>query len=108
VTGTTAVPAEVLAAGPGRPLCPACREGRLHPFEVEITFPGGLRGVDRLTGWVAVCIGNRDEATAHAEAGAPAAWWVKEPCGFSMPMTPHAVFQPGVWVVPCGGGVELT
>lgn len=69
----------------GRPLCPACKGGRLHPYLVEIAVahPGdNLYGAECLTGWVAVCQGDRDLDAGDGFEAMP-------PCGFTMPMTPH-------------------
>lgn len=82
----------------GRPLCPACIEGYLHPYRVEIGLgaePGGWGGVGSLVGWVAVCRGNAAEREnrrrLYEEAGEtpPDDDPAHEPCGFSMPMTPQ-------------------
>jgi len=93
VSDTTAVPLAYLATANydrvppegqgGRPLCPACVGGRLHPYMVEIglTQATGWHGVDYLVGWVAVCVG------AKAADGVMAV--DVEPCGFSLPMTPR-------------------
>lgn len=84
MSGTAAVPLDVLAAAnpgtpwAGRPLCPGCKLGQLHPFEVQVGLcrdPRGWHGVHYLTGWVAVCDGNAE--------------YRQEPCGFAMPLTPH-------------------
>lgn len=98
---TRAVTSEWLArsnggtATTGRPLCPACVEGYLHPYRVEIGLsaePGGWGGVGALVGWVAVCRGNRDEREnrrrLYVEAGEtpPDDDPECEACGFSMPM----------------------
>lgn len=82
---------EQLAAsgGAGRPACPACKAGRLHPYEVsfDLVDVGGVTG---LSGWVAVCVGNRPEGKRRPrgfgeDPGEPPA---SEPCGFNMPLTP--------------------
>lgn len=93
MSDTTAVPLDYLAAANydrvppegqgGRPLCPACVGGRLQPYQVEIglTKVTGWQGVDYLMAWVAVCVGakTRDGVAAID----------LQPCGFSLPMTPH-------------------
>jgi hypothetical protein len=104
VSGTTAVPSDVLAAAnpdapwAGRPLCPACKFGHLHPFEVQIGLcrePSGWHGVRYLTGWVAVCVGDAEHRRTEAEEARRRNQFVEdldvqEPCGFAMPLTPHS------------------
>jgi hypothetical protein len=99
--GTTAVMTEQLGYAQDateQPLCPACRDGRLHPYAVTFGFPMVTDGlhftgerVDYLDGWVAVCVGNeayeRDMAKRLAEPYEPNE--PSPPCGFSMPLTPH-------------------
>lgn len=89
MTGTRAIPTSVLddanvMIGPPQPLCPACKYGRLHPYVVEIRLStpasGPVEGSDYLTGWVAICVGNKNNQEVDEQTG---------PCGFSMPMTPH-------------------
>ena len=80
---TWAVPTAVLdeysGAGRGRPLCPACTGGRLHPFKVSINLGvRGFQGITGLEGWTVVCAGT-DPLDSFPAAG---------PCGFSMPMQP--------------------
>ncbi len=102
---TRAVTSEWLArssrgtATTGRPLCPSCVGGYLHPFRVEIGLGaelGGWGGVGSLVGWVAVCRGNDEEREnrrrLYVEAGEtpPDDDPAYGPCGFSMPMTPLA------------------
>ncbi len=68
----------------GRPLCPACPVGRLQPYLVTICLTTNQmpwHGADTLQGWVAVCVG------AKAADGVAARDF--DPCGFSLPMTPH-------------------
>lgn len=67
----------------GRPMCPGCTFGRLHPYKVTIglNFVQGWSGADYLEGWVAVCQG--------AKAGEHFIETDQPPCGFSLPMTPH-------------------
>lgn len=78
-----------------QPLCPACRDGRLHPYRVTIPlgFPG-FQGVQALTGWVARCVGNGDYVRAMQKMREkyPDVWVPEEveSCGFVMPMTPNA------------------
>lgn len=99
MSGTTAVSYEVLAdrnfPGTGQPKCPGCVGGFLHPYLVEFTLPlDGWQGVDYLTGWVAVCVGNDHDRRARPDVAAD----VEVPaCGFSMPLTPHyrKPFDPG-------------
>lgn len=96
---TIAVPLDHLARAnydtTGQPLCPACQGGRLHPYYVTFALRG-FQGVDSLSGWVAVCVGNREYNLAmrgfenwrerdenYAEVDD------MSPCGFSMPMMPH-------------------
>lgn len=100
---TWAIPSDWLARSnrtstTGRPLCPACKGGYLHPYKVEMSLsadPQGWHGVNALVGWVAVCFGNKDEAEhsrrLYEEAGEtpPEDDPLHEPCGFSMPMTPR-------------------
>lgn len=87
MSGTTAVPSDYLARASqrddGRPLCPACTMGRLHPYKVTIglTVVHGWSGADYLEGWVAVCQG--------AKAGEHFVVDDHPPCGFTLPMTPH-------------------
>ncbi len=95
VKTTYAVPLEVVerSGGPGSggPLCPACRDGRLHPYRVtfDFGFPG-WQNTESLDGWVAVCRGNKSylgrwkELWPDIESGED----VVPPCGFSMQMTP--------------------
>ena len=92
MSDTTAVPSDYLAranhdrvppeGNAGRPLCPACPGGRLHPYQVTIglNVVGGWKGVDYLEGWVAVCVGARARDGVVARDVAP--------CGFTLPMTP--------------------
>lgn len=101
MSGTIAVDASRLGfpGFTGEPLCPACMGGRLHPYVVTFELPatgvnytGEL--VDSLSGWVAICVGNRrylrDRARRLAEVGAPVPEEIEvQPCGFSMPLTPH-------------------
>lgn len=102
MSDTWAVQTETLAAANrcssgGQPLCPACKNGRLHPYLVEISLsdhPGGWHGANYLTGWVAVCVGNgaanRYEAKVYRDAGEePPEQYEHPACGFTMPMTPH-------------------
>jgi hypothetical protein len=103
VSDTTAVQLDLLAkvnhdSGSGQPLCPACKNGRLHPYLVEISLSQGVgdrwHGADYLTGWVAVCVGNgmhnRKMAEFYAQLDEdPPLDPEVPPCGFSMPMTPH-------------------
>jgi hypothetical protein len=103
VSDTTAVQLDLLAKvnmspGSGQPLCPRCNGGRLHPYLVEISLSFGVgdrwHGADYLTGWVAVCVGNRDDNRQVTETYAkydeePPVDPEVPPCGFSMPMTPH-------------------
>lgn len=75
----------------GKPLCPACIGGRLHPYKVTISLSDGIRpydNVDYLEGWVAVCRGNRDywDTLEESERGEVS---ITPPCGFSLPMTPR-------------------
>lgn len=99
MTGTRAVTSEHLAltarrngAGDlGKPLCPACYGGRLHPYKVTISLSDGVKGwdgTDYLEGWVAVCRGNRDywDTLEGSERGEVS---ITPPCGFSLPMTAH-------------------
>lgn len=88
MTGTRAVQSDWLAkvsgTDDGRPLCPACPTGRLHPYKVTIGLSAGISGwggADYLVGWVAVCQG--------AKAGEHYVVQDAPPCGFSLPMTPH-------------------
>lgn len=92
MSGTTAVPSDYLAkaargGSDGRPLCPACSYGRLHPYKVTIGLQvvHGWSGADYLTGWVAVCQG--------AKAGENFIVADQPPCGFTLPMTPHTYEQ---------------
>jgi len=95
VNGTRAVPLDSLRPlnggyDTGQPLCPACQAGRLHPYEVEVVVPGPgpvTYGVGvALSGWVAVCVGNRDY---RATLDDPEEIDLSAPCGFSMPLTPR-------------------
>jgi hypothetical protein len=98
-SGTTAVQSDWLAringeSGPnaGRPLCPACGIGRLHPYQVVIGLSDGAQpwhGADRLVGWVAVCKGNDDLDMVETP---------QPPCGFTLPMTPERNRHP--WDAP--------
>lgn len=89
MSDTNAVPSDWLAkaardGSDGRPLCPGCQNGRLHPFQVSINLQVGLwswHGADRIDGWVVVCQGAK-AGEHHVEADQP-------PCGFTLPMTPH-------------------
>lgn len=90
---------EYLGYGTGQPLCPACTGGRLQPYLVTFSLPAtGLNftgeHVNELSGWVAVCVGNRsylrDRNRRLADVGSPFSDETEvEPCGFSMPLTPH-------------------
>lgn len=96
---TTAIPSDVLAMQrngvTGQPLCPGCVGGYLHPYLVEVSLrvTGGWHGVDYLTGWVAVCVGNGGYKRAHAGEDLTGLDDV-EPCGFSMQLTPHRHRRP--------------
>lgn len=101
MSDTRAVPlAQLVKANVGegpcpQPLCPHCVGGRLHPYRVSIHVE--YQDAEWVDGWVAVCVGNdtyrRETAKAYnhdpddptGDAYAP----LVEPCGFSMPMTPH-------------------
>lgn len=99
---THAVPLELLGYNDGdQPLCPRCISGRLHPYSVNINFARAPKGVtytgDRvnaLTGWVAICVGNKDYRRWNKEQMEkyPNEDWhiedLVESCGFWMSMTP--------------------
>lgn len=101
---TVAVPLEELAAADpfsltGQPLCPSCKVGYLHPYEVHIHLgtAGAARfGAVGLVGWSAVCVGNGHYLSAKyavlvAEGETEVPALVESmPCGFAMPMAPHA------------------
>lgn len=100
MSATTAVPNEWLrkanlsVSGTGRPLCPQCKVGYLHPYLVEIGLSwNGLawNDADYLVGWAAVCAGNADDvqqrvALFEANDDDPGDEVVHPPCGFAMPM----------------------
>ena len=100
---THAVPLELVGYNDGdQPLCPKCIGGRLHPYSVSIHLARASRGVtytgervNSLSGWVAICVGNRDYRRwkqKEAERYPDEDWGTDdpiEPCGFWMPMTPH-------------------
>lgn len=86
MSDTIAMPSEFLKqchfGQDGNPLCPACTNGRLHPYYVSFRtslVPGaGWYGADYLNGFVAVCVGVKgSEYFKDAD-----------PCGFSMPLQP--------------------
>lgn len=100
---TRAVPLSVLrgasgeTATTGRPLCPRCAVGFLHPFRVDIALgetPVGWQGAGALVGWVAVCRGNAEENENTRELYEAAEHDIPEtlaeypPCGFWMSMEP--------------------
>ncbi len=96
---TNAMPLDLLDEvnyGNGQPLCPGCIGGRLHPYKVEFGtgyIPGrGWQGVDYLSGFVAVCVGNASYlamlAKEYARLGEEFEPDPEVPaCGFSMPLT---------------------
>lgn len=117
MTETRSVPLSWLSqsetrVGARQPRCPACLRGYLHPYRVVIDLRNdageSYGGVVYLSGWVAVCVGNRDanqavrelyeqaaaEAAAAGDEGgvdylAPKDLVDVDACGFSMPMQAH-------------------
>ncbi len=115
MSNTWAVPLEVLAkrdasGGIGRPICPACMRGYLHPYLVEIALDdaiGGWRGANYLQGWVGRCAGDREEndhlRSLYVDAGQEVPPMVDHPaCGFVLPMTAKRYYGrgPGVAAEP--------
>ncbi len=81
-----------------RPLCPACKQGRLHPYRVEFRLdwlPPGWVGsrVQGLGGFAAVCVGNgaevRETIRNYEQAGRdyPEDLLQVTGCGFAMPVS---------------------
>lgn len=100
MSDTIAVPLDYLAKAnhddTGQPLCPSCKGGRLHPYMVtmSLNFVTGWHGVDYLVGWVAVCVGDRNQrAEAKKRGYEPTFVEPQPPCGFSMQMMPRTYEQ---------------